>query len=77
MKMANDLVSIFGVNGQLLYILTLGIVINPDAFAIGFGERMCTFSQEKTRSFESCEDSFMMGVCVCAMLRLILINQFR
>ena len=47
MKMANDLVSIFGVNGQLLYILTLGIVIKPDAFAIGFGERMCTFSQEK------------------------------
>ena len=34
----------------IIYILTSGQtfkVINPDAFATGFGERMRTFSQEK------------------------------
>ena len=44
MKMASNLVSIFGVNGQLLQTFK---VINPDAFVTGFGERMHTFSQEK------------------------------
>ena len=44
MKMASNLVSIFGVNGQLLQTFK---VINPDAFVTGFGERMRTFSQEK------------------------------
>ena len=42
MKMASNLVSIFGVNGQLLQTFK---VINPDV--TGFGERMHTFSQEK------------------------------
>ena len=41
MKMASNLVSIFGGNGQLLQ------TFNPDAFVTGFGERMRTFSQEK------------------------------
>ena len=44
MKMASNLVSIFGVNGQLLQTFK---VINPDAFVTGFGECMRTFSQEK------------------------------
>ena len=37
-----------------------------------------TYISQTMEGFESCEDSFMMGVCVCvcAMLGLILINQF-
>ena len=58
MKMASNLVSIFGVNGQLQQTFK---GINPDAFVTGFGEHMRTFSQEK-RAFNH-EDSFMMGGC--------------
>ena len=58
MKMASNLVSIFGVNGQLLQTFK---VINPDAFVTGFGERMRTYLQSREEGFESCEDSFMMG----------------
>ena len=53
MKMASNLVSIFGVNGQLLLSHTSSHqgqtfkVINPDTFATDFGECMCTFIQEK------------------------------
>ena len=53
MKITSNRVSIFGVNGQLLSSYTSSHqrqtfrVINPDAFATGFGERMRSVSQEK------------------------------
>ena len=71
MKMASNLVSIFGVNGQLLQTFK---VINPDAFVYWLW-RTHAYLQSRAEGFESCENSFIIGEG-CAMLRLILINQF-